>query len=139
MTAARDLDSERAVRHNGFFHYSAKPFTMRDLHGRLDEVVQGLRTVRALNGTDEPMKQHELDTVMSAGRVAAASADLPKGLSAATPTLIESTLSTAGADQSAPDVANASGMSRLGSPISRVPRVDQQSRINSALWASRVP
>ncbi|MGI8948037.1 MAG: response regulator [Ornithinimicrobium sp.] len=46
VTAARDLESVRAARHSGVFHYIAKPFTVQDLHGRLDQVVEAAHTMR---------------------------------------------------------------------------------------------
>lgn len=113
VTAARDLESVRAARHGGALHYIAKPFTIQDLHSRLDQVVEGVRTLRGLSGAGEAMDQRALDTALSAGRPAEAPDVLPKGLSAATLSLIESTLISLAGDGSASVVAEQAGLSRV--------------------------
>lgn len=113
VTAARDLESVRAARHSGALHYIAKPFTIQDLHSRLDQVVDAMRTLRGLSGAGETMDQRALDTALAAGRPAEAPDALPKGLSAATLSLIESTLINLAGDGSASDVAEHAGLSRV--------------------------
>lgn len=113
VTAARDLESVRAARHSGVFHYIAKPFTVQDLHGRLDQVVETVHTLRGLSGAGQSMGQRELDAVLAAGRPADTAAALPKGLSAATLALVASSLASLPGDGSASDVAELAGLSRV--------------------------
>jgi response regulator of citrate/malate metabolism len=105
VTAARDVDTVRDARLLGVRHYLVKPFTVIDLHQRIDDVLQ-----ERSPGTVTPgrLEQGDVDAVMRP----ASRSTLPKGLSAETLTLVAGVLA-ARDEASAADIAEAVGLSRV--------------------------
>lgn len=92
LTAARDVDTVRVARQLGVRHYLVKPFSMKALHQRMDEVAVSLNGPVALGAA---LDQGDVDRLMTGsvpvvssreshtlGAVAEALAALPDGVSA---------------------------------------------------------
>ena len=92
LTAARDVDTVRVARQLGVRHYLVKPFGMKALHQRMDEVAESMQGPAA---TEHELDQDGVDRIMTGsvpvvssretqtlGAVAAALAASPDGASA---------------------------------------------------------
>ncbi len=105
VTAARNIDTVRSARLMGVRHYIVKPFTARELHDRIDDV---LRERARLPHESTSLDQTEVDAVMRPTD----RRPLPKGLSPETLQLVAAALADAD-DASAADIAQAVGLSRV--------------------------
>jgi response regulator of citrate/malate metabolism len=113
VTAARDLASVREARANGVRHYLVKPFTASALRDRLDEVLHHHTMVqRSTEG--KPLDQRTVDEILSGTGAGTHRTLPPKGVSAATLSLVTAALQRAEGDLSASEVAERVGMSRVG-------------------------
>ena len=109
VTAERDVDVVKQALHGGAQQYLVKPFQYDDLAARLDRVRVALDTLAA-GATD----QAAIDRLFAGGssvddREAPA---LPKGLSQVTADVVLTVLRDGG-EQSASEVADAAGISRV--------------------------
>lgn len=75
LTAARDVDTVREARRLGIRHYLVKPFTMKTLHERMDEVAATLRH----SANAQELDQGSVDKLMT-GAVPVRSEREPKTL-----------------------------------------------------------
>lgn len=62
LTAARDVDTVRVARQLGVRHYLVKPFSMKALHERMDEVAQSLDEPSA---SGSALAQEDVDRLMT--------------------------------------------------------------------------
>ncbi|GAA5041771.1 two-component system CitB family response regulator [Thermocatellispora tengchongensis] len=108
ITAARDVATVRAAMRGGAVNYLIKPFTAAALTERLGAYADTRRRLAALGGE---AGQDEVDRLF--GGVRGGTAPLPKGLSAATCTLVADTLRETGTDLSAAETAALTGLSRV--------------------------
>lgn len=108
ITAARDLESVRAVMRLGGLHYLIKPFDSDALRAELLRVAQLRRTTASLDAAAS-MSQTDVDHAFAALRTPTPT--LPKGLSAVTLNAVNAALAVGG-DHSSVDVALAVGVSR---------------------------
>jgi response regulator of citrate/malate metabolism len=105
VTAARDVDTVRDARMMGVRHYLVKPFTARELHERIDDVIADQRRQA---GADTNLDQVAVDAAFRpTGR-----RPLPKGLTRETLDLVRASLARMHGG-SAADVATAVGLSRV--------------------------
>jgi len=95
----------REARLLGVRHYLVKPFTVVDLHQRIDDIVQERAAGAA---APQRLAQGDVDAVMRPSTRAA----LPKGLTTETLALVAGEL-TARREASAADIAEANGLSRV--------------------------
>ena len=115
VTADRDLKSVRTARSGGVFHYLVKPFTVRQLNERLDDLANGWRQVD--QGETVAVDQSTIDAIMggtrpipvASGRVS----ELPKGLSPHTLELVVTALRDVTGDVSAVELGASIGVSRV--------------------------
>lgn len=111
VTAARDLETVRRARTQGVHHYIVKPFPMRTLHDRLDDVWRTLARDAELTETGE-LDQVTIDVLMRRDPLALAAQR--KGVSPATlQRVVETLQASGGAGMSATGVAESLGMSRV--------------------------
>jgi response regulator of citrate/malate metabolism len=109
ITAARDVETVRAMVHGGAVHYLIKPFSFPALRERLERYAEAYRRINAV----EQAGQEDVDRILSVLHGPAASQRLPKGLSAATCELVASVLRATRGDLSASEVAEQGGLSRV--------------------------
>ena len=109
ITAARDVESIQAVMRLGGLHYLIKPFDSDALRTQLLRVAR-LRQARTSLAGMSAVTQAEVDQVFAALRPVGTS--LPKGLSAVTLNAVLAATPN-GSDQSASDIATATGISRV--------------------------
>jgi two-component system CitB family response regulator len=115
VTADRDLKSVRTARSGGVFHYLVKPFTVRQLNERLDDLANGWRQID--RGEAVVVDQRAIDVIMggtkpipvTSGRIN----ELPKGLSPHTLQLVITALRDVKSDVSAVELGAAIGISRV--------------------------
>lgn len=105
VTAARDLATVRDARMMGVRHYLVKPFSARELHERIDDVISG---EASQSGTPVSLDQSAVDATFRTG----AHTPLPKGLSRETLQLVRDAITRLGG-ASAAEVANEIGLSRV--------------------------
>ena len=110
ITAAKEADAVRAAVRLGVADYLLKPFGFPDLEERLARYA----AQRRLLDRTEVHDQDDVDRVfVRTASGAAGAVALPKGMSAETARLVEAALSGAEAAQSATEVAERVGISRV--------------------------
>ncbi|HEY3260360.1 MAG TPA: response regulator [Pseudonocardiaceae bacterium] len=109
ITAARDVQTVRAIVQGGAVHYLIKPFSFAALKDRLERYAEVHRRITAV----EQAGQEDVDRIFGLLRAPAAGQRLPKGLSAATCELVASVLRSAAGDLSASEAAEQAGLSRV--------------------------
>ncbi|MEV0624421.1 response regulator [Nonomuraea wenchangensis] len=107
ISAARDVATVQEAMRAGAMNYLIKPFTAAALAERLRHYAD---TRRRLTAIGAEVRQDDVDRLFGAP---AATAPLPKGLSAATCALVADTLREAGRDLSAAETAELTGLSRV--------------------------
>ncbi|MFI6479606.1 response regulator [Nonomuraea sp. NPDC050663] len=107
VSAARDLPTVREAMRGGAVNYLIKPFTAAALAERLEQYAEARRQLANLGRV---VGQDEVDRLFGAAKTQAA---LPKGLSATTCALVVEALREAGADLSAAEAAELTGLSRV--------------------------
>ena len=114
ISAAREVETVRRALRGGIVHYLMKPFSADDLHERLEHYRQSYQALSpgSASGTAE---QADVNRVFGLGDTAR---PLPKGFSTETLRLVEELLrrtsdTSAGADLSATEAADALGTSRV--------------------------
>ncbi len=105
VTAARDIATVRDARLMGARHYLVKPFSVGDLHARIDDVIA--ERAGAPDG-DTHLDQSAVDAVMARS----SRRPLPKGLSAETLEVVRTGLGNRGT-ASAAELADDIGLSRV--------------------------
>ena len=110
VTSARDLDVVRRAVAQGVLHYLLKPFTFAGLRVKLEQYAAFREQ---LGSADDEVVQHEVDHLLGMLRPTADSAPLPKGMSADTLRLVTDRLRSAAGAESASEVAEAVGTSRV--------------------------
>ncbi|MGM7665539.1 response regulator [Microbacterium sp. A93] len=110
VTAARDLETVRRARAHGVHHYVVKPFPMRTLHERLDDVWRVLARDAEFTDNGE-LDQATVDALMR--RDAIAMAGRRKGVSPVTLQRVAETMEQVQEPLSASGLADALGMSRV--------------------------
>lgn len=115
VTADRDLKSVRTARSDGVFHYLVKPFTVRQLNERLDDLANGWRQI---HGDDAVVvDQQAIDAIMGGTKplpvVPTRVNELPKGLSPHTLQLVVTALRDIDGDVSAVELGASIGISRV--------------------------
>lgn len=108
ITSVRDAQTVRQVIALGAAQYLVKPFTFATFADRLEQYRAYRERARSTTGT---ATQSEIDALLGA-RSPAASADLPKGLSAASLARVSEAVRTGG-PLSASEAGDALGMSRV--------------------------
>lgn len=115
ITAAREVETVRSAMAGGVAHYLIKPFTLQVFRERLEEYAARRRELQrraAQQGTVRD--QADVDRLLTAPhRGGAGAADLPKGLSRHTLTLVADVLHEADGDLSAAEAAERCGLSRV--------------------------
>ena len=115
VTADRDLKSVRTARQGGVFHYLVKPFTVRQLHERLSDLVSSWRQIEQVQ--PQVIDQHTIDAIMGGTKpipvVGSRVSELPKGLSPHTLELVLSALKEEHDDVSAQELGARVGISRV--------------------------
>lgn len=115
VTADRDLKSVRTARSGGVFHYLVKPFTVRQLNERLDDLANGWRQID--QGDAVAVDQNTIDAIMGGTKpipvVSGRVNELPKGLSPHTLQLVLAALRDVDGDVSAVELGATVGISRV--------------------------
>jgi len=111
ITAANDVDTLRSALQGGAVHYLVKPFQFNAFREKLESYAAMRSRLRQVREVD----QGEIDELYATLRAGSASQALPKGLSPATFALVARTLRESGADLSAEEVAERTGVSRVTS------------------------
>jgi two-component system CitB family response regulator len=111
ITAANDVATLRSALQGGVVHYLVKPFQFNAFREKLESYA----AMRSRLGQVREVDQGEIDELYATLRAASTSPSLPKGLSPATFALVARTLRDAGADLSAEEVAERTGVSRVTS------------------------
>jgi response regulator of citrate/malate metabolism len=109
ITAARDSDTVSRALRLGAVHYLVKPFALADLSDRLRQVAAARQQLTG----EEPLAQAEIDRVFGAVRTPTPLRGLPKGLSEPTMRLVVAKLRGQEAAESASEVADRAGLSRV--------------------------
>ena len=110
VTSARDTDVVRQAVAQGVVLYLLKPFSFATFRGKLEQYA----AYRAgLAGAADEVVQDEVDRLLGALRPAAASAPLPKGMSAESLRQVTGILRGSDASMSASEMAGALGSSRV--------------------------
>ena len=110
ITAAKDVETLRAALQGGVVHYLVKPFQFNALREKLETYA----ALRARLASRSELDQRDVDRIVGLLRPDVAGA-LPKGLSHATLGLVADAVRDAGADLSAAEVAERTGVSRVTS------------------------
>ena len=110
VTAARDLETVRRARAQGVHHYVVKPFPMRTLHERLDDVWRVMARDAEFTATGE-LDQASVDALMR--RDAIAMAGQRKGVSRVTLQRVVQAMQDGRDPLSASELAEVLGMSRV--------------------------
>jgi response regulator of citrate/malate metabolism len=111
VTSARDLDVVKHAVAQGVVAYLIKPFTFAGFRSKLEDYAAYRRQVAASHAT---LAQGDVDAMLAALRPTARGAELPKGLSLSTLTLVSETLrETTGTGLTASEVANRIGAARV--------------------------
>jgi response regulator of citrate/malate metabolism len=108
VTAARDVDTIKGAVGLGVAQYLVKPFTFATFRDKLERYA----AYRALTEKGGEAEQREIDAMLGELRTPGA-APLPKGLSKETLELVVRTLRDADVAQSAVEVADRAGLSRV--------------------------
>ncbi|MDO7867303.1 response regulator [Nocardioides jiangxiensis] len=109
ITAARDTETVSRALRLGAVHYLVKPFALADLSDRLRQVA----AARQQLASDATLAQAEIDRVFGAVRTPTPLRGLPKGLSEPTMRLVVATLRSQDAAESATELADRAGLSRV--------------------------
>jgi response regulator of citrate/malate metabolism len=109
ITAARDVETVRAMVQGGAVHYLIKPFSFAALRERLERYAQAYRRIQ----TVEQAGQQDVDQMLSMLHGPVGVGRLPKGLSAATLDLVASVLRDTTGYLSASETAEKAGLSRV--------------------------
>jgi response regulator of citrate/malate metabolism len=109
ITAARDTETVSRALRLGAVHYLVKPFALADLSDRLRQVAAARQQLRG----EAPLGQADIDRVFGAVRTPTPLRGLPKGLSEPTMRLVVARLRGQDAAESASEVADRSGLSRV--------------------------
>jgi response regulator of citrate/malate metabolism len=117
VTAERDVEVVKQALHGGAQQYLVKPFRYDDLAARLDRVRAALETLAAGAADEDAIDQATIDRLFAGGSphdgsTAGGRAPLPKGLSEVTAEVVLTALRDGG-EQSASEVADAAGVSRV--------------------------
>lgn len=107
VTASRDLETVRLARAYGVRHYLVKPFAMRSLHERLDDVRATLE--RGMSVPRASLDQDAVDAIMGAPAVASAR----RPASERTLERVAEALAAADGDVSAAELGASLGLSRV--------------------------
>jgi response regulator of citrate/malate metabolism len=107
ISAATDVETVRQAMRGGVLHYLIKPFN----YGALYDQLQHFAAMRAKLGTMSEATQADVDKVF--GTRPPVTANLPKGFSAETSTVVERTLREADTDLSAAECAERTALSRV--------------------------
>jgi response regulator of citrate/malate metabolism len=110
VTSARDLDVVRRAVAHGVISYVLKPFTFAGLRGKLEQYAafhQHRETA------DDEVVQDEVDQLLGMLRPSSDAGALPKGMSPETLRVVTARLRSSGAAESASEVAEAVGTSRV--------------------------
>jgi len=110
ITAANDVETLRSALQGGVVHYLVKPFQFNTFREKLESYA----ALRSRLGAVKEVDQQEIDELYATLR-AGSPAELPKGLSPATLTLVARTLRESESDLSAEEVAERMGVSRVTS------------------------
>lgn len=115
VTASREVETVRAAMAGGVVHYLIKPFTLAALQERLIAYAAQRRELDQLTGEAGAVRdQEQVDRLLAPGAPRHRPAtDLPKGLSAHTLALVETTLRDAGRALSAGEAGDLCGLSRV--------------------------
>lgn len=115
VTADRDLKSVRTARSDGVFHYLVKPFTVKQLNERLDDLANGWRQID--RGEAVVVDQQAIDAIMGGTKpipvISGRINELPKGLSPHTLQLVVTALRDVEGDVSAVELGASIGISRV--------------------------
>jgi response regulator of citrate/malate metabolism len=109
ITAARDSETVSRALRLGAVHYLVKPFALADLSDRLRQVASARKQ---LSG-EADLAQAEIDRVFGAVRTPTPLRGLPKGLSEPTMRLVVARLRGQDAAESASELADRAGLSRV--------------------------
>ena len=109
ITAARDSETVSRALRFGAVHYLDKPFSSTDLRDRHGHVAAARKRL----AREAPLGQADIDQVFGAVRTGAPLRGLPKGLSEPTMRLIVSRLRAQDDAESASEVADRAGLSRV--------------------------
>ena len=110
VTSARDLEIVRRAVAIGVVLYLIKPFTFAGLRAKLEQYA----TYRdQLRGAEQTVVQDEVDQLLGLLRTPGDQGGLPKGMSAETLRLVTDRLRSASGGQSALEIAEAAGTSRV--------------------------
>ncbi|KRE37945.1 two-component system response regulator [Janibacter sp. Soil728] len=111
VTAAREVEQVRAARSGGAFGYLVKPFGQIDLAARLEDFRSELQRLEQVDAQEA--EQEDIDAIFGGTPgAAAASAPLPKGLSAETGELVLAAVRESG-DLSASECGDLVGLARV--------------------------
>jgi response regulator of citrate/malate metabolism len=115
ITAARDADTVSGALRFGAVHYLIKPFGFEDLRSRLIQVADMRRRLHGGAAPPRPLVQQEVDRVFGGPTpvTSSRSAGLPKGLSEQTMTLVVRQLRDQQSDESAAELGERVGLSRV--------------------------
>jgi response regulator of citrate/malate metabolism len=110
VTSARDLDVVRRAVAQGVVSYVLKPFTFAALRAKLEQYAA---FHRQRESAEEEVVQQEVDRLLVMLRPAPDSGSVPKGMSSETLRLVTERLRGSGRAESASEVAEAVGTSRV--------------------------
>ncbi|MGH3494283.1 MAG: response regulator [Sciscionella sp.] len=107
ITSAKDVDILRSAMHLGVVHYVVKPFTFRTFSERLESYAAARSQLEQMSNP----AQHDIDRLYGRLRTSGEQS-LPKGISAATLTLVTDTLHASTEGITATELANRVGFSQ---------------------------
>lgn len=112
ITAARDAETVSQALRFGALHYLIKPFKFEDLRARLQQAATTRRSLTT--HSDEPqLGQEDVDRVFGPAATAVHPERLPKGLSVPTMQLVVDHLEGQETDESAAEIGEQVGLSRV--------------------------
>lgn len=109
ITAARDTETVSRALRMGAVHYLVKPFALGDLSDRLRQVAAARQQLAG----DATLAQADIDRVFGSTRTPTPLRGLPKGLSEPTMRLVVTRLRSQEAAESASDLGERAGLSRV--------------------------
>lgn len=112
ITAARDAETVSQALRFGALHYLIKPFKFEDLRSRLQQAATTRRSLTA-HWKEPALEQADVDRVFGPAATTVQPDRLPKGLSAPTMRLVVGHLESQQADESAAEVGEQVGLSRV--------------------------
>ena len=110
ITALRNVEHVRAALHNGAVYYLLKPFPLASLREQLERYAAAQKKLDRMGGD---ATQNDVDSLLGLLRPQSGGAVLPKGLTAATADLVAEALRVAGADLSASEASERTGVARV--------------------------